>query len=393
MKRIAILLCALVLSGCASMQAQVGAAPASIFADQAFAPPTEPIGVQQAFTLSPAMRDYLQQTVRTAPGSNPQRRLFNALYAKGQLLVEYDASKTRLPAETFEQKAGNCLSLVLLTAAFAKELGLDITYQNVLVDETFSRSGNLVFASHHVNITLGKLRPYGGTVITARDDEASLYTASAITIDFLPPPDARALRSLAIDENTVLAMYMNNRAAESLAAGDLNNAYAWAAAGVRQYPGFVNTYNTLGVIYSRRGLLDQAETTLRYALLVDPDNRLILSNLVPVLAKQGKDGEAGQLRERVARLDPHPPFEFFDKGMEAARRGAWAEARDYFRREVRRAPYYHEFHFWLAMASYKLGELDTAREEMDLAVQTSTTRRDSALYEGKLAALRQMRLR
>ena len=50
---------------------------------------------------------------------------------------------TRNAAEAFDARSGNCLSLVIMTAAFAKELGLPVRYQNVFVDEAWSRSGDL----------------------------------------------------------------------------------------------------------------------------------------------------------------------------------------------------------------------------------------------------------
>lgn len=45
-----------------------------------------------------------------------------------------------------------------------------------------------------------------------------------------------------------------------------------------------------------------------------------------------------------------------------------------FEREVRRAPYSDEFHFWLTIACLQLGEADQARKPLALALDTSTTR-------------------
>ncbi len=54
--------------------------------------------------------------------------------------------------EAFQARTGNCLSLVIMTAAFAKEVGLPVRFQSVYVPETWSRSGNLYFSSGHVNL-------------------------------------------------------------------------------------------------------------------------------------------------------------------------------------------------------------------------------------------------
>ena len=61
-----------------------------------------------------------------------------------------------------------------------------------------------------------------------------------------------------IEEKTILAMYMNNRAAESLAGGRIDDAYWFARAAVLQDPDFMTPYNTLGVVYQRHGNLGEA---------------------------------------------------------------------------------------------------------------------------------------
>jgi hypothetical protein len=58
-----------------------------------------------------------------------------------------------------------------------------------------------------------------------------------------------------------------------------------------------------------------------------------------------------------------------------------------FAKEVDRAPYYHEFHFWLALSYLGLGEVDKGREQLALAMQNSTTRNDHDLYAAKLDRL------
>jgi hypothetical protein len=67
--------------------------------------------------------------------------------------------------------------------------------------------------------------------------------------------------------------------------------------------------------------------------------------------------------------------------------GDFKTARDLFAKEVDRAAYYHEFHFWLAIASARLGDLEQARRHLAIAVENSTTRSDHDLYAAKLDRL------
>src|SRR5262249_17386985 len=155
-----------------------------------------------------------------------QQALTEALYHHQQLKLEYDSAMTRNAAQAFDAREGNCLSLVIMTAAFAKELGLQVVYQSAFLEETWSRSGDLVLRSGRANITLGPRNV---------DYRYSVDNRS-VTIDFLSPDSLRGLRTREIDESTVVAMFMNSRAAEALVQGRIDDAYAWARESIRKDP-------------------------------------------------------------------------------------------------------------------------------------------------------------
>jgi Tfp pilus assembly protein PilF len=263
-------------------------------------------------------------------------------------------------------------------------MGLTVTYQQGYIDETWSRSGDLYLSIGHVNLTLG---------LKYSEIGPHYYDGDRLTIDFLPPEDIRGMHTRVIHEETIVAMYMNNRAVESMAVGQLDDAYWWAREAIAQEPKFMSAYNTLGAIYEKHGNFTRAEQVLSYALASDPKNTHVMSNLVPVLKALGRDVEANELARRLAQLEPDPPFAFFNRGMVAMRAGQYALARDLFAKEVDRAPYYHEFQFWLAAAYVGLGEFDLARKHMSVAMENSPTRGDRELYAAKLEKLNAHRIR
>jgi tetratricopeptide (TPR) repeat protein len=384
MKASALVLCAVVLlGGCAAQQTRT--APAQqLFHDQLFQPATAPIDTRQVFALSPAMRDYVKHEIGSAsPGKDVRRMLFDALYRRDKLQLEYDAAITRNAAQTFDARAGNCLSLAIMTAALARELNMSVVFQQINIDEVWSRAGNLYFSSNHVNLVLGRPRSDHNPYTTYSMDDARV-----LTVDFIPvPPQAREAAKQ-LEERTVLAMFLNNRAAELLSVGQVDDAY-WAARKAAEVdPLFLNVYNTLGVIYQHHGDNDAAEQVLRYAHAQAPNNTIYLSNLAQTLENQNKLDEAAQLRVRLAQLEPYPPFYFFHLGQQAMQQGDYAGARKLFEKELERIPDYHEFHFWLAVAHYQLGNLRAADSHMALAQQNSTTRGDHDLYSAKLDRIR-----
>lgn len=380
MKTWAIAFCALLLAGCASERVQTPPLDTRLFHDQLFQPPSTPIVADDIFKMTPEMKEYAQrQIIRKQQDKSLQRALFDALYARGQLKLEYDSTMTRNAEQAFEARAGNCLSLVIMTAAMAREVNLQVHFQSVAVDDSWSRSGNLYFSSGHVNLMLGK--PAGAA-------RASYDANEYMTIDFLPPDVVRRQVTKPLEENTIIAMYMNNRAAEAMVAGKVDDAYWWVRKAIEYDRGFITAYNTLGVVYQHRGDNAAAEQVLRYAYQRAPANTVVMFNLAQSLRDLNRPAEAQALVEQLARLEPQPPFYFFNLGREAMREGDYARARSLFERELVRDPYYHEFHFWMAAASYMMGDLPTADEHMKLALENSTMRSDHDLYAAKLDRLK-----
>lgn len=350
--------------------------PEHLFHDQLFAATNEVIDHQQIFKVNPAMRQFIASHITPdLRHKSMQQALFDALYHKGQLRLTYDASVTRDAADTFAARSGNCLSLVIMTAALAKELDLTVQYQEIIVDQNWSRSGELYFSNGHVNIVLGKKR---------FDTRQSYDKSYWLTIDFLPPEDTVGQKSFELEEKTIIAMYMNNRAAEALARNELDQAYWWAREAIVSDANFATAYNTLGVIYYRHNNLDAAYQASLQARHLSPENTNTMANMVQILTSLGKVDEARKLDAQLTQAQPIAPFHFFKQGQAAMEKSDFKQAKLWFEKELARAPDYHEFHFWLGLAHYRLGEFKQAEEQLTLAKESSLNKKDHALYQAKL---------
>jgi Tfp pilus assembly protein PilF len=366
MRCFVVLVCA-VLSACAA-QPTARLHPEPLFDDAAFQPRSAP-GSTDVFALSDAMRRFLDTEI--GPQLRRMGRLegfVDAIQNGTRLKLRYDSTSTRTAAEAFDLRAGNCISMVIMTAALAKELGLRVYYQRVFAEETWSRDGGILFRSGHVNLTLQR---------RLGDGDNSSDKDLQITIDFLPQEDVRGYRTRGLEERTVIAMFMNNRAAESLARGQLDDAIA-------RDDGFLDAYNTLGVVYNRHGNLGEAERVYRQLLKRDPENPTFISNLAAVLTAAGQEPAAQALLKTLRRIEPHPPFYFMDRARVAMDRGDYETAIGLFKRELARDPDYHAAHFGVAVAYFRLGDVASAQEHLTAAMQYSTTPRDHELYAAKL---------
>lgn len=353
----------------------------SLFVDSLFAAPYEPVRTDTLFALSEPMREFA--ATRIAQKIN-DRGLYRGLFeaVQDELHLDYDSARTNTAAETFAARSGNCLSLVILAAAYAKEFGIPFRYQDIRTDGAWSRSAGIAFYSSHVNLLLGQ---------RWADNSLERLPEHPMTIDFMPPGSTVRFITRAITEDTVVAMYLNNRAAETLVGGDVDGAYWYARAALLADPSFASAYNTLGVIYRRHGDLAEAERTLRWALAREPANARVLSNLLGLLEIQDRTREADEIRERLASIEPYPPFHFLDAGMAAAARGDYDAAIDLFKRELQRMPYDDELHFAIALAEMHRGHPRQAKKHVELALEKSTTRDRRNIYAAKLNYLESLR--
>lgn len=372
------------LAGCASIAegpaAGRRAAPETLWRDEAFGAPAVAIDPAAVFALSPAMRDYLRREIEPqVEARGLQAGLVDTLYAQSQLALAYDGAYTRNAAEAFEARAGNCLSLAIMTGAFAKELGLLVRFREVQVDDSWGRDGDLIERFGHVNISIGKPVP----LVRAHENHPHWWT-----VDFLPAADIRRQQTEPITEYRVVAMYMNNKSAEALARGRVDDAYAWARAAVTADPAFADAYNTLGAVYLRRGLPVAAEAALRATLAQRSEHGPALANLVLALRQQGRGGDADAVDVQLQRLRAASPFAAFQRARQVFDAGDYARARDMLEAVLRRSNDYHEFHFWLALSYLRLGDRDHAVQHLRLAEENSTTRQQQSAYAAKLQRLK-----
>ena len=141
-------------------------------------------------------------------------------------------------------------------------------------------------------------------------------------------------------------------------------------------------------MYLRHGDLQAAEHVLTSLLERLPQDKHVLSNLATVLDEAGRTEKSLALRLRLAQIEPFRPYYFFRLGTAAMQRGDFQSAKSLFTKEVERADYNSEFHFWLGLANLRLGDIVEARKQLAIAVAYSTAHVEHELYAAKLDLLR-----
>jgi len=118
-----------------------------------------------------------------------------------------------------------------------------------------------------------------------------------------------------------------------------------------------------------------------------------MSNLAQVLSSLGRVDESKRIAIRLAQIQPNPPYFFFNRGLLAMKAGDFKTAKIEFTKEVNRASYNHQFHFWLALANYYLGNMDETRKQLTVAMENSPNPAQHDLYAAKLENMKSYRER
>lgn len=377
-RRIGAILLSMALAACAHAPASIDASE-ELFADSSFAPPSERIAAADIFAISPEMRAYLNSRVAEEVARHGEARgLVEALFKDRRLQLDYDATYTRNAAQAFEARAGNCLSLAIVTGAMAKELGLEVRYQSIRTSEHWERDGDLLELVGHVNVSVGMPIPRVRSWGTNTD---------RWTVDFLPPSEMKGLVAEPISESRIAAMFMNNRAAESLARQRTDDAYWWLRSGIASDPTFAELYNTLGVAYLRKGLLPQAESALHRALSMQPDDRQPWNNLAVVLRHEGRIEEAAAIEQQHPASRAATLTAAIEGAMKANESGDYARALGLLTRALRTSSDNHEIHYLLAVTYLNLGDRRRAMEHLLEARDDSLTARQRSIYSSKVELL------
>ncbi|WP_372871444.1 tetratricopeptide repeat protein [Shewanella sp.] len=335
---------------------------------------------QQVFELPPGVAQSLRREFerhKMAPGNNELAHAWLAQYLRAsEGGFRYQDNVTRIAADTFYDRAGNCMSLVVLAAAMADALGVSIDFQDVLVQPTWDRQGDFYLINGHVNLRL--LPPEKVNVF---------HLDGPILIDFLPERALRGYDKVRIDRRMLLAMFYNNLAAEALVNGDHNRAYGLIRLSLEHSTVFVPALNTLAILYRYHQREDLAETVYREALKIEPENMTTLYNLALILSSQDRLDEWAKIHKVLELARIRNPYYYYDMAEQALSEHEYQLAVSWYLRALEKADYRHEFYFGLSQAYWASGNTLKAKQSMEKAMALSRDNDNKLRYQAKLNAM------
>ncbi|MFV7769038.1 tetratricopeptide repeat protein [Shewanella marisflavi] len=335
--------------------------------DELFAlPPQVEVDLRQEYKRSRMARDYIAANLWLANYINADNGGF-----------KYQDNLTKTPMDTFNARAGNCLSLVLLSASLADALGVDVEFQEVDVPPVWDKAGDFYLVNGHINLRL----------IPRESSETFLADKNALQIDFLPERSMRGYAKRRIDRTTVMAMFYNNVAAESLVEGKYDLSYAYLKQSLQLKADFIPALNTLAILYRYKGLDEKAEVLYKLALSQNSEDMNALFNYGVLLASQNRLEEWAEVHKTLELVRIRNPYYYYDMAQQAYSDHEYQTALTWYKRAVEKADYRHEFYFGLSRAYWAMGDERRAKLNMQKALSLSVDEYNQKRYQAKLQAM------
>ncbi|WP_144392061.1 tetratricopeptide repeat protein [Pleionea sediminis] len=286
--------------------------------------------------------------------------------------------KTLTARETLENLNGNCMSLAVLTTAFAKAKNIEISYQLVTEAPIYQKQNGVVIRGQHIKSKLydPTFSPKPGTFT---------LTKPYVTIDYYP--SLFSLGGRRVNDDQFLAIFYNNKAAESFIDNDIELAY-WYTVEAMQYH-YINeaSLNMLALLYQKQGLNNEAERIYLFGIEHSDKKVELLGNYHSLLMKQNRQFAALRVEEKMRALNEPNPFDWIDTAYEALQEGKLSRAERYFLKAQKSAPYLHETYAGLAAIEFLKGDIRGSKKLFNKAIDMSYEQEIKEKYKNKILSL------
>ncbi|WP_346348106.1 hypothetical protein [Shewanella abyssi] len=290
----------------------------------------------------------------------------------------YADNLTRSAGDTFDDREGNCLSLVLLTAAIAQQLDVRVEYQEIDIPPVWDQQGGFYLVNGHINLKL--LPQEKGHILNV--------SAGAIQIDFLPERAMQGYDKRRVSRSMVTSMFFNNLAAEALVKREYDKAYGLLKLSLQQDNQFLPAINTLAVLYRYKGLTEEAEALYKLALAINPEDMNALYNYAIILGEQDRLDEWAGVHKVMELARIRNPYYYYGIAQQAYFDREYQLALRWYRRAIEKADYRHEFYFGLSRTYWATGDQRRAEINMRKALSLANDSNNKRRYQSKLHGMK-----
>jgi len=318
--------------------------------------------------MTPEMIEFVDRYVNRSHGHTARlRRLLYAIMGEGTFDLVYD-DITRTAIGTFEHQQGNCLSFTNMFVAMARNVGLDASFQEVLIPPDWSIEGQSFIFSQHINVHV---------------DLGSGYLGGDQIIDFNMYDFRDTYDREVVSDSRARAHYFNNIGVEKMLAGDTVLSFANFRQSIREDETFTPAWANLGILNRREGYENLAEFAYLKALNIDPVNLVAMSNLASLYEQQGKSELAEQYRNRVKSHRMRNPYYRYMQARTLFEEGDYDGSIEHLEYAIRKKNDDDQFYSLLSLDYLMKGNREEARKWMKQAEEIAEKESDKQRYHNK----------
>jgi len=298
-------------------------------------------------------------------------RLHDLLYAiitEGSFGLEYDEI-TRTAQETFQARLGNCLSFTNMFVAMAREVGIEVAYQEVEIPPDWSLEGDTYVLNRHVNVYID-LGHAGTKVVDFNID------------DFHSSYDRRL-----ISDERALAHFYSNIGVEHMQKREPLEALRYFRKALSSDHEFSPVWSNLGALYSRAGYFKYAEAAYLRALEINPQELIAMSNLGRLYESLGQTERAEWYNKQTNLHRMRNPYYRYDLAREAFHARDYDAAIGHLKYSVRKKKNEGSFYLLMGLSYLQKGNEATARRWLEKAEQATGDDGLESEYHSKLEML------
>ena len=333
---------------------------------------------REIFALGEDAIKFVNQTqaINHTPKQNISQ-LARQIFDHAELGLLYRSNANSVAAETFANRAANCLSLSILTYSMARAAGFTPQFYQVDIPEYWTRREGYNLLNGHINLRIAPTQ--NSQQITLRD--------VFVDVDFDPQAIRSHFKRVAIDKERVVAMFYNNKGADALLADRYTRAYAYFRAAAKTDPTLGQAWVNLGVVYRKQGEYAAAQQSYQKAIAMDEENLTAWENLAVLYRLSDRQDRADDIQARLRAKRQANPFYHFILGEEALDNGRTKQALSHYRQALKLDRRHHEVLFGLGKAYYALGDISRAEAYLTRAAAMADSAQDKHRYNSKLSAL------
>ncbi|MFT5164105.1 MAG: tetratricopeptide (TPR) repeat protein [Alteromonadaceae bacterium] len=308
--------------------------------------------------------------------TKPHLRLFNYLNRHLNSFNYY--GETLTAQQTLENNSGNCLSLAILTTAYAQLSNIEVEYGKSSSSPVYMKNDHFEVVSDHVVTKL-----FDPTFISNKD---TLYISKPhLIIDYFPTRNS--WRGGTVKYDQFIAMYYRNLAADALQKDKPGMAGWLAAKSLKYAPHDPDSINLMAVIYRHLNQYAKAEVFYRHGLTQTRQNLNLLSNYQMLLTREKRHEDAQALQQKMDEVDDPSPFGWLLQGNQYLAQGKNNLALRYFNKTIEKAHYLPDGYAGAGKVYALTHQTQQAKKHFAMALQRTHDSKTEKLYEAKLAIL------